>query len=212
MKPPPTTDTPFRWQPDGTPVERLDERLPERTPGTVKKAAWLAVLEWVVLIVAALTVAVLIRTFLFQAFYIPSESMVPTLKIHDRVIVNKLSYRLHPVHRGDIVVFKTPEGVDPSIKDLIKRVVGLPGERIEGRADGHVYVDGKVLAEPYLPKGLRTDPFPLERIPKDSYWVMGDNRPNSKDSRYFPEHFIKRGDIVGRAFVRVWPLDRIGLL
>src|SRR5204863_7775149 len=86
--------------------------------------------EWIGLVVLALVIALLIKTFLFQAFFIPSESMVPTLRVHDRVLVNKLSYKLHPVHRGDIVVFKAPEGSDPGIDDLVKRVIGLPGETV----------------------------------------------------------------------------------
>ena len=95
--------------------------------------------------------------------------MVPTLKTNDRVIVNKLSYKLHAVHRGDIVVFKSPPNVDPSVKDLVKRVIALPGETVEGRADGHIYINGKVLKEPYLPKNtiegaeLRQSRFPPTR-------------------------------------------------
>jgi len=178
-----------------------------------QKASWAVALEWGILIVSALVIALLIKAFLFQAFYIPSDSMVPTLKTHDRVIVNKLSYKLHPVHRGDIIVFKSPPGVDPSVKDLIKRVIALPGETVEGRHDGHIYINGKRLAEPYLPNG---DPpgqsFDAIKVPKDSYWVMGDNRKNSFDSRFFPEHFIKKKDIVGRAFIRIWPLNRLGIL
>src|SRR5205814_7860377 len=90
-----------------------------------------------------------------QAFYIPSDSMVPTLKTDDRVIVNKLSYHLHAVHRGDIVVFKTPKDsdgnpIDPTIKDLVKRVIGLPGETV-GERDGQILINGKVLKESYLP-------------------------------------------------------------
>jgi signal peptidase I len=181
--------------------------------GKKPKSTWAVVLEWTILIASALVIALLIKAFLFQAFYIPSDSMVPTLKTHDRVIVNKLSYKLHPVRRGDIIVFKSPPGVDPSVKDLIKRVIGLPGETIEGRKDGHIYINGKQLAEPYLPKG---DPpgqsFDAIKIPKDSYWVMGDNRKNSFDSRFFPEHFIQKKDIVGRAFIRIWPLNRLGIL
>ena len=177
------------------------------------KSNWAVGLEWTVLVVSALLIALLIKTFLFQAFYIPSDSMVPTLKTHDRVIVNKLSYKLHPVHRGDIIVFKAPPGVDPSVKDLVKRVIGLPGETIEGRPDGHVYVNGKQLNEPYLPKGQGGGPdFKPITVPPNSYWVMGDNRPNSNDSRFFPDHFIKKKDIVGRVFLRIWPLDRLGIL
>ena len=159
----------------------------------------------------------LIKTFLFQAFYIPSDSMVPTLKKNDRVIVNKLSYHLHPVHRGDIIVFKSPrdgQPIDPGVKDLVKRVIGLPGETVEGRADGHIYINGKVLKESYLPKGQSpgADFAPI-KVPADSYWVMGDNRSNSRDSRFFPKsHFIRKKDIVGRVFLRLWPLNRLGIL
>jgi signal peptidase I len=168
------------------------------------------ILEWVVLILCALGIALLIKTFLFQAFYIPSESMVPTLKVGDRVLVNKLSYHLHPVHRGDIVVFTAPPGTETAqIKDLVKRVIGLPGETIEGRADGHVYIDGKQLKEPYL-KGVRSKAFGPYRVPAHSYYVLGDNRQFSKDSTVFGP--IPRSRIVGRVFVRIWPLSRLGFL
>ncbi len=122
-----------------------------------------AVVEWIVILVAALTVALVVKTFLIQAFYIPSGSMEPTLKPGDRVLVNKLSYDLHGVHRGDIVVFKSPPGEaasDPSVKDLIKRVIGLPGDRIQA-INGQVYIDGKLLKEPYLPAGTITTSLPL---------------------------------------------------
>ena len=163
----------------------------------------------------------LIKAFLFQAFYIPSDSMVPTLKTNDRVIVNKLSYHLHSVHRGDIVVFTTPKGpdgkpIDPTIKDLVKRVIGLPGDVVTAKND-HILIDGKVLREPYLPQGTVTDCtsfvpqcFPAGKIPPNEYFVMGDNRSNSRDSRYFGA--IRKNEIVGRVFVRVWPLNRLGLL
>src|SRR5438046_84329 len=107
-------------------------------------------IEWVILVVAALVIALVIKTFLFQAFYIPSASMDPTLKVHDRVLVNKLSYHLHPVHRGDIVVFKAPpQERTAQIKDLVKRVVGLPGDTIQAR-DGQVYINDRLLKEPSL--------------------------------------------------------------
>ena len=140
------------------------------------------------LIVAALVIALLIKTFLFQAFYIPSDSMVPTLKTNDRVIVNKLSYHLHTVHRGDIVVFTTPKGpdgkpIDPTIKDLVKRVIGLPGETISEKND-HVLINGKAArTSRTCPTGTVTDCTSFQRSasrparcrPTD-YWVMGDNR------------------------------------
>ena len=139
--------------------------------------------------------------------------MVPTLKTDDRVIVNKLSYKLHDVHRGDIVVFKAPPNVDPSVKDLVKRVIGAARRDDRGHADGHIYINGKVLKEPYLPKGTIEGPsFAKLKVPPDSYWVMGDNRSNSHDSRFFPDHFIRKKDIVGRVFLRIWPLNRLGIL
>jgi signal peptidase I len=201
--------------PDGPAVPPSDDLAPGGRPPSKPKSkpTWAVALEWTILIVSALTIALLIKAFLFQAFYIPSDSMVPTLKTHDRVIVNKLSYKLHSVHRGDIIVFKAPPNVDPGVQDLVKRVIGLPGETVEGRADGHIYINGKVLKEPYLPKGQLPGPsFPAIKVAKDSYWVMGDNRNNSKDSRFFPEHFIRKKDIVGRVFLRIWPLNRLGIL
>ena len=190
-------------------------RPPEGMPPAPDKAARnrrLAI-EWTVLIVAALVIAFLIKTFLFQAFFIPSESMVPTLKVGDRVLVNKLSYDLHDVHRGDIIVFKTPPGQDDGVNDLVKRVIGLPGETVEFR-DGSVFINGKQLDEHYLPDGTVTAPTcgvaTSVTVPAGHYWVMGDNRTQSKDSRCFGA--IPKGDIVGRAFFRFWPLSRIGIL
>jgi signal peptidase I len=125
------------------------------------------------------------------------------------VLVNKLSFKLHPVHRGDIVVFNHPPGFDPAIKDLIKRVIGLPGETVAG-IHGHVYINGRLLNEPYLPAGTVTSDFLPRIVPPHDYWVMGDNRGNSSDSRVFGP--IARGLLVGRAFILVWPLSRIELL
>ena len=174
-------------------------------------------IEWVLIIGAALLAAFLIKTFLIQAFFIPSESMVPQLEKGDRVLVNKLSYRLHDVNRGDIVVFERPpsEPTDPEIKDLIKRVIGLPGETISSDSTGRVRINGKPLREPYLQDGVDTmgqggEPLKAFKIPPDHYWVMGDNRANSRDSRYFSA--IDEDLIVGRAFIRVWPLSSFGLL
>ena len=165
--------------------------------------------EWIGLVVLALVIALLIKTFLFQAFFIPSESMVPTLRVHDRVLVNKLSYKLHPVHRGDIVVFKAPEGSDPGIDDLVKRVIGLPGETVSAKK-GHVYIDDKELPETYLPKGTITTDFSPVTLGPSHYWVMGDNRGNSKDSRVFGP--IEKKNIVGRVFFRIWPFSRLGFM
>ncbi len=171
-----------------------------------------SLIEWIVILVAALTVAFVVKTFFIQAFYIPSGSMEPTLMPGDRVLVNKISYDLHSIHRGDIVVFKSPPSEiasDPSVKDLIKRVIGLPGDRIQA-INGQVYINGKLLKEGYLPAGTVTSDLPLQTVPPGQYFMMGDNRGDSKDSRYIGT--IPRHLIVGRAFVRVWPLSGLGLL
>ena len=144
--------------------------------------------EWVLVIGGALLVAFLIRTFLLAAFYIPSASMVSTLEEGDRVLVNKLSYKLHDVDRGDIVVFERPPGEpDNGIEDYIKRVIALPGETVEGR-DGRVVVNGRYLDEPYLDEGTVTSEFPPEIVAAGKVWVMGDNREVSVDSRFFGRH------------------------
>jgi len=166
--------------------------------------------EWLVLVAASLAVALFVRAFLIQAFYIPSESMVPALLTNDRVLVNKLSYRLHDVHRGDIVVFDAPPGAATAqVKDLIKRVIGLPGETVEGR-NGSIFINGKPLDEPYLPPDVRSRDFPPAKVPPKDIWVLGDNRQDSRDSTFFGP--ITEKSIVGRAFVRIWPISRIGLL
>jgi signal peptidase I len=212
VKPSMSADPPYARPPDGGPDGTGDDLVPV-PPAVVSKPTWTVALEWALLIASALIIALLIKTFLFQAFYIPSDSMVPTLKTNDRVIVNRLSYHLHAVHRGDIVVFKSPPNVDPSVKDLVKRVIALPNETVEGRSDGHIYINGKILNEPYLPKGESPGPgFASIKVPADSYWVMGDNRANSRDSRFFPSHFIRKKDIVGRVFLRIWPLNRLAIL
>ena len=166
--------------------------------------------EWILVIGGALLVALIIKTFLLQAFYIPSRSMEPTLRIGDRVLVNKMSYRLHDIHRGDIVVFERPPGeATGEIKDLIKRVIGLPGDTLEA-VDGKVIVNGHVLEEPYLPEGTFTDTLPPTRVEEGHVFVMGDNRGDSRDSRFFGA--IDTDLIVGRAFVRVWPFSHLGFL
>ena len=179
--------------------------LEERTkPSGLRNVA-----EWVMIAGGALLVAFVIKTFLLQAFYIPSLSMAPTLKVNDRVLVNKLSYDLHDVHRGDLVVFESPPNEGSQTKDLIKRVIGLPGETVESR-DGQILINGQVLEEPYLEPDVTTGPLEKTTVPAEHLWVMGDNRANSRDSRFFGA--IPESLVIGRAFVRVWPVTAIGLL
>jgi signal peptidase I len=201
---------------DGSGPPRHVRQREDRRPDHVR-----SIVEWVAVIVGALVVALVVKTFLFQAFYIPSASMEPTLEKGDRVLVNKLSYDLHDVNRGDVVVFELPEDkIGPDgIKDLIKRVVGLPGDTIETR-DGVVYVNDRRLEEPYLADGTRTgDPtngnnpaIDRQVVPDGTVFVMGDNRSNSHDSRYADRGPIPIDSIVGRAFILVWPPGKIGSL
>lgn len=155
----------------------------------------------------AVGVALIVRAFLVQSFFIPSGSMIPTLKVHDRVLVNKLSYRLHDVHRGDVVVFERPAntGSSDDIKDLIKRVVALPGDTIDFK-DNRVLINGRLLDEPYIdpsiPSVKKTWPMPFT-VPAKMVFVMGDNREDSRDSRYFGP--IDEKLIVGRAATTFWP-------
>jgi signal peptidase I len=191
-------------RPEGAAPDHPEDDPPSEAP-VRKKDGFRNVVEWVVIIGGAFLVAFVVKTFLIQAFFIPSGSMLPTLHEDDRVLVNKLSYDLHDVHRGDLVVFERPENeAAGQIKDLIKRVVGLPGERIESR-DGAVYIDG-----PYLADGAETTGLEPQTVPEGHVFVMGDNRGDSMDSRVF--HAIDEDLIVGRAFVRVWPLPDLSLL
>lgn len=167
------------------------------------------VAEWVAIAGGALLVAFLIKTFLLQAFYIPSLSMAPTLKVNDRVLVNKLSYDVGEVNRGDLVVFESPPNEGSQTKDLIKRVIGLPGETVESR-DGQIYINGQVLDEPYLQPDITTGPMEKVTVPPNHLWMMGDNRANSRDSRFFGA--IPEDLVIGRAFVRVWPVTALSLL
>lgn len=173
-------------------------------------------LEWAAILIGAVVVATVVKTFLIQAYYIPSLSMYPTLDKNHRVLVNKLSYDLHDVHRKDLIVFKRPG--DPSgvggpcssgsaPKELIKRVIAVGGDTIEGK-DGSVWVNGDPVDEPYTDGAVTTN-LMKQKISKGRVFVMGDNRTNSCDSRVFGT--VDEDVIVGRAFVRIWPLSRLEL-
>ena len=168
------------------------------------------VVDAVVLGITAMVLAFGLRTSVAQAFRIPSESMEPQLDVGDRVVVSRFSYRLHDPHRGDVVVFACPvQACGTKHEDYIKRVIGLPGERVEGKG-GSVWIDGNRLIEPYLPDGVVTSTFGPVTVPAGQLWVMGDNRGDSADSRVFGT--IRRSTVIGRATVRVWPPWRTAFL
>ncbi len=201
-----------------------------------RRRAGSVVVEYAVLVSVAVTLALLIRGFLGLVFWIPSVSMVPTFEVGDRVVVSRISYRLHDVNRGDIVVFENPGWKHKNetfplnlVSDLgefvgigqdrdkiyIKRVIGLPGETVEGK-DGKVFINGKEIAQPWIADNPQKDSFEAYKVPVGRYFVMGDNRDNSCDSRCFTDTkgerapFIAKNKIVGRAFLRIWPFNRVG--
>ena len=200
-----------------------------------------AIVEWLLVIFLALVVAVLAKEFIVQAFWIPSESMETTVNVGDRVLVNKLSYDFNDVRRGDLVVFSKVEGTPSDTEDLIKRAVALPGETIEVRSDGRLWIwgagetpdDALLLEEPYLDVNNRllnapsTTDAPSSTIwhtscvndrldgsrctlDDSSYFMLGDNRSRSFDSRGFGP--VPEENLIGRAFFRIWPLSAISTL
>ncbi|HSJ29356.1 MAG TPA: signal peptidase I [Acidimicrobiia bacterium] len=206
------------------PVDETDQS-PREEP---KRRSFLSELPF--LLLAALVVAVLIKTFLIQPFYIPSGSMIPTLLVDDRVLVSKVSYLWSDPERGDVIVFENPyapeldESFPESVvrvtlealgirtsasDDLIKRVIGLGGETIE-IVGGQLLIDGVPLDEPYLQVGSAMGNFGPRALAPDELFMMGDNRNESSDGRVFGP--IPADDVIGKAVLRIWPLSRIGTI
>ena len=185
----------------GTPP-RLAPRV-----GRGGSAVGAAVLELVKTVAGAAVLALLIMTFVARAFTVDGSSMVPTLHDGERLMVDKLTYRFRAPQRGEIVVFRYP--LNPR-EHYIKRIVGVPGDVVEVR-DGRVYVNGTPLDEPYL-DAPTLGYFAPVRVPPDHYFVLGDNRNNSEDSRDPKVGFVPRELIEGRAVWRYWPLTRISVI
>lgn len=198
------------------------------------------VFDFVLIVGTALVLSVLIKAFLIRSFFIPSGSMLETLQINDRIIVNVMAPEVMPLQHGDVVVFRDPGGwlgeipqvekttwqelsdfvlgtfgitAPDSAEHLVKRVIGLPGDEVVCcDADGKLTINGVAITEPYL--ALGANPSDLEFrvfVPQDSYWVMGDNRGNSTDSRYHMDlpsgGFVNKEFVVGKAFVISWPVE-----
>jgi signal peptidase I len=173
-------------------------RLPHRTRNLV---------EWIVVVAGAITVALVLRLTLVGVFSIPSESMAPTLEVGDRIVVNQLADSIDDLDRGDIVVFERPDTLASGEEHLVKRIIGFPGETVEAH-EGHVWIDGEELDEPWLPPGVGTDDFAAVEVPEGRLWMMGDNRSGSTDSRVFGP--IDGSTVVGRVIFRFWPVTRLG--
>ncbi|MPV49607.1 signal peptidase I [Pseudactinotalea sp. HY160] len=222
------------------PPAQRRSRTASGRPGAQSQGVLGFLREAAIVVVAALVISLVIKTFFAQAFYIPSESMEDTLKVDDRLIVNKLRPGPLDIQRGDVVVFVDPGGwlrphyEEPTVvqqvltwvgllpadagEHLIKRVIGLPGDEVACCDDqGRVTVNGAPLDEPYIkPGAVPSEKTFDETVPAEHLWVMGDNRPRSQDSRYSQGAvgggFVPIDNVVGTAWVRVWPLDRLGMI
>jgi len=182
---------------------------------SIQKDGLKAIREWVTVVGVALIIAFLVRGFALQQFYISGPSMESTMFQDNRVLVNKISYRLHDIHRGDVVVFDrvTTDGVAVQHDDLIKRVIGLAGDTISiskcvvsvnGKAIDEPYLNDYDLAQTNLDDRCRIPEMAVTTVDKGHLFVMGDNRPQSFDSRMFGT--IDEKLVVGRAFVIIWPI------
>ncbi|MGD1912987.1 MAG: signal peptidase I [Rivularia sp. (in: cyanobacteria)] len=172
--------------------------------------AWRSLRENLILITIALVLAFFIRTFIAEPRYIPSDSMLPTLEQGDRLVIEKISYRFNSPNFGDIVVFQPPPELQrrgyPKDQAFIKRVIGTPGDTLK-IDDGKVYRNGKALLEDYIKEPPR-EPFEPVKVPQNQYFMMGDNRNDSNDSRYWG--FLPKENMIGKASFRFWPPNRIG--
>ena len=172
-----------------------------------KKRKMNPVVEWLVVVAVAITSALLVRAYVVQQFAVEGESMLSTLEDGDRVLVNRLSYRLHDPRRGDVVVLKRFDGASEE-RDLIKRVVALPGEEVEFRSCT-VFINGRALTEPYIDPEIEArdgcgESYPKQVVPDGTVFVLGDHRGRSSDSRLFGP--IADDLLIGRAFVIIWPV------
>ena len=186
-------------------MNRAENPAPNDKPQQKDENPWFEGLKTIGL---SAILAIGIRQFVAEARYIPSGSMLPTLQINDRLIVDKLSYRFNTPQRGDIVVFSPTSTLEKqNFHDaFIKRVIGLPGDKVEVKG-GRVYVNDQALRENYIEEDPQYQWGP-QTVPNGSYLVLGDNRNNSYDSHYWG--FVPREKIIGRAVVRFWPPNRVG--
>jgi len=192
--------------------KNISTNVADRVSGGWWSSGWRSHQENIQIVIVAMLLALLIRAFVAEPRYIPSDSMVPTLHISDRLVVEKLSYRFRQPATGDIIVFSPPKQlqVQGFTKDqaFIKRAIGQPGQTVAVH-NGRVYLNSKPLQEDYIAEPPEYELEP-QRVPENQYFVMGDNRNDSNDSSKWG--FLPKTNIIGRAVFRFWPLDRAGLL
>ncbi|MGI6486073.1 MAG: signal peptidase I [Thermoanaerobacterales bacterium] len=165
------------------------------------------IFEWIKAIAFAFILALFIRGYVFEPMIVPTGSMIHTIEIDDRILVNKFIYRFQEPKLNDIVVFRYP---DNPKEIFVKRLIGMGGDTIEIK-QGKLYRNDVLIEEPYLNEKMIGDFGPYS-IPEEHYFMMGDNRNNSKDSRFWETRYVSRENIVGKAVYRIWPIDRIGAL
>ncbi|MGB9680168.1 MAG: signal peptidase I [Thermoanaerobacteraceae bacterium] len=165
------------------------------------------IISWILTIALAFAIAMFIRTYIFELVDVPTGSMLNTIQLNDKFIENKFIYRFEPIKRGDIVVFKFPD--DPSV-NFVKRVIGIGGDTIEIK-NGVLIRNGKVVNEPYLKEPMKGNFGPYV-VPPDHYFMMGDNRNQSLDSRFWEHKYVSRNQILGKIVFRIWPLNRMGCM
>ncbi len=182
----------------------MEQEGPKEAPVTKKDRSVFSEIFQSVAI--AVLLAVVIRLFILEPFFIPSGSMEPTLKENDRILVSKLNYYFEEPERGDVVVFKYPRDTS---RNFVKRVVAVGGETLTIR-NSDLYIDGNAVPEIYLPPGLKFDDYGPVEVPEESYFVMGDNRNNSDDSRVWG--FLPEDLIIGKAITIYWPPGRAGIV
>jgi signal peptidase I len=211
--PPPVAATPPFEEPHSrNPLDRLTGRLPR---------PWRVAIDWIVTIAGAIAIVLLIKAYVVNPYRIPSSSMEPTLhcgkpgagclaRFSDRVLANRFIYHFRSPHRGEIVVFKTPPDAQEKCGaggTFVKRIIGLPGETVRER-DGRIFIDGRLLRESYVNPQSRDFDSGRWVVPKNSYFMMGDNRSQSCDSRRWGS--VPRDNLIGPVFAVYWPPNRIG--
>ena len=189
---------------------KYDEQFPEPDDETSEEESVSSVLkETVILLVSAIALAWFIYTFVLQTFWIPSGSMEPTIAPGDRVLVAKFYYRFFEPKRGDVIVFPSPKTLENGDPDLIKRVIATEDMEVVEKS-GKMFIDGKEINEPYVRPDSNNANYGPFIVPPDKLFIMGDNRANSKDSRFIGP--IDDEKIIGKAFFTYWPPSRIGVL